>query len=60
MKITITTIEASAEELKANRSLSDALMDALSRVCDTVARPSAEAEEVSMTGEQMDGGKQDE
>lgn len=59
MKITITTIEASAEELKANRSLSDALMDALSRACDAVARPSIEAEEVSMTGEQMDEGEQE-
>lgn len=45
MKITITTIEASAEELKANRSLSDVLMDALSRACDAVARPVTEAEE---------------
>ena len=45
MKITITTIEASAEELKANRSLSDVLMDALSRACDAVARPVTEVEE---------------
>lgn len=52
MKITITTIEASAEELKANRSLSDALMDALSRACDAVACPVAEAEEDSMIGEE--------
>lgn len=59
MKITITTIEASAEELKANRSLSDVLMDALSRACDAVARPVAEAEEGSMTGEQMDEGEQE-
>ena len=59
MKITITTIEASAEELKANRSLSDVLMDALSRACDAVARPVAEAEEDSMTEEQMDGGEQE-
>ena len=55
MKITITTIEASAEELRANRSVADALMDALSRACDAVARPMAEAEEVSIIGEQMDG-----
>ena len=59
MKITITTIEASAEELKANRSVADALMDALSRACDAVARPVAEAEEDSMTEEQMDGGEQE-
>ena len=59
MKITITTIEASAEELKANRSLSDVLMDALSRACDAVARPAAEAEEVSMVGEKMDRGEQE-
>ena len=52
MKITITTIEASAEELKANRSLSDVLMDALSRACDAVARPVAETEEVSMIREE--------
>lgn len=52
MKITLTTIEASAEELKANRNLSDVLMDALSRACDAVARPSAEAEDGSMVGEE--------
>ena len=57
MKITITTIEASAEELKANRSLSDVLMDALSRACDAVARPVVEAEEVSMIREE--DGEQD-
>lgn len=45
MKITVTTIEASAEELKANRSVADAIMDALSRICDAVASPVAEAEE---------------
>lgn len=55
MKITITTIEASAEELKANRSIADALMDALSRACDAVARPATEAEEGSMIGEQEGG-----
>ena len=55
MKITITTIEASAEELKANRSLSDVLMDALSRACDAVARPVAEAEEVMAESEQEGG-----
>lgn len=54
MKITITTIEASAEELRANRSVADALMDALSRICDAVASPVAEAEEVSMIRENMD------
>ena len=43
MKITITTIEASAEELKANRSLSDALMDALIRTCNAVSRPEGSA-----------------
>lgn len=55
MKITITTIEASAEDLKANRNVADAIIDALSRICDAVARPVTEAEEVSMIGEQMDG-----
>ena len=39
MKITITTIEASAEDLAANRSVADALMDAISRVADIIARP---------------------
>lgn len=57
MKITITTIEASADDLKANRSVADVIMDALSRICDAVARPSIEAEEDSMTEEQMDGGE---
>ena len=52
MKIEIVTIEASADDLKASRSISDALMDALSRVCDAVARPVAEAEEGSMIGEE--------
>lgn len=59
MKITITTIEASAEDLAANRSVADALMDALSRICDAVARPVAEAEEVSMVGEKMEKGEQE-
>ena len=59
MKITITTIEASAEELRANRSVADALMDALSRACDAVARPVTEAEEVSAIREKMDGGEQE-
>ena len=56
MKITITTIEASAEDLAANRRVADAIMDALSRICDAVACPVAEAEEVSMIREQMEGG----
>lgn len=55
MKITITTIEASAEELKANRSVADALMDALSRICDAVAHPVTEAEEVMAESEQEGG-----
>lgn len=59
MKITITTIEASAEDLRANRSVADALMDALSRICDAVACPVAEAEEVSVIREQMDEGEQE-
>lgn len=52
MKITVTTIEASAEDLAANRSVADAIMDALSRICDAVASPVAEAEEGSMIGEE--------
>lgn len=59
MKITITTIEASAEDLMANRRVSDALMDALSRICDAVARPVAEAEEVPVIRENMDEGEQE-
>ena len=55
MKITVTTIEASADDLKANRSVADALMDALSRICDAVARPVTEAEEGSIIREQMEG-----
>ena len=52
MKITITTIEASAEDLAANRRVADAIMDALSRICDAVACPVTEAEE-------MDGDEQE-
>ena len=48
MKIEIVTIEASAEDLAANRRVADAIMDALSRICDAVACPVTEAEEVSM------------
>ncbi len=59
MKITITTIEASAEDLAANRRVADALMDALSRICDAVARPVTEAEDVSMIREKMDEGEQE-
>ena len=59
MKITITTIEASAEDLAANRSVADAIMDALSRICDAVARPVTEAEEVSMIRENMDGSEEE-
>ena len=55
MKIIITEIEASAEDLKANRSVADAIMDALSRACDAVARPVAEAEEVMAESEQEGG-----
>ena len=59
MKITITTIEASTEDIRASRSVGDALMDALSRICDTVASPVTEAEEVSAIREKMDGGEQE-
>lgn len=55
MKITITTIEASAQDLAANRSVADALMDALSRICDAVASPVAEAEEATAESEQEGG-----
>ena len=37
--MTITTIEASAEDLMANRRVADALTDAISRMCDAIARP---------------------
>ena len=59
MKIEIVTIEASADDLKANRSVADALMDALSRACDAVARPVEETEEGSMIGEKLDGGERE-
>ena len=55
MKITITTIEASAEDLAANRRVADAIMDALSRICDAVASPVAEAEEATAESEQEGG-----
>ena len=59
MKIEIVTIEASAEDLAANRRVADALMDALSRICDAVARPVEETEEGSMIGEKLDGGERE-
>lgn len=55
MKITVTTIEASAEDLKANRNVADAITDALSRICDAVASPVAEAEEATAESEQEGG-----
>lgn len=42
MKITITEIEASAEDLMANRRVADVLTDAISRICDVIARPVTE------------------
>lgn len=59
MKITITTIEASAEDLKANRNVADAIADALSRICDAVARPVTEAKEDSAIRENMDEGEKE-
>ena len=39
MKITYTTIEATAEDLRANRTLAESFLDIFSRIADTIARP---------------------
>lgn len=39
MKITMTSIEASAEDLRANRTLADALSAAFGRIADAIAGP---------------------
>ena len=39
MKITMTSIEASAEDLRANRTLADAISAAFGRIADVIAGP---------------------
>lgn len=39
MKITITEIEATAEDLRASRTLTDAISMAFSRIADTICSP---------------------
>ena len=39
MKITMTSIEASAEDLRANRTLADAISDAFGRIANVIAGP---------------------
>lgn len=43
MKITITEIEASTDDLMANRRVADVLTDAISRIADVIARPAERA-----------------
>ena len=45
MKITITEIEATAEDLRASRTLSDALSMAFSRIADSIRYPKYNTEE---------------
>lgn len=45
MKITITEIEATAEDLRANRTLTDAMMMAFSRIANTICYPKYDTEE---------------
>ena len=45
MKITITEIEATAEDLRTSRTLSDALSMALSRIANSICYPKYDTEE---------------
>ena len=45
MKITITEIEATAEDLRASRTLSDALSMAFARIADTICYPKYDTDE---------------
>ena len=45
MKITITEIEATAEELRASRTLSDAISMAFSRIANSICYPKYDTEE---------------
>jgi len=45
MKITITEIEATAEDLRASRTLSDALSMAFSRIAGSICYPKYDTEE---------------
>ena len=45
MKITITEIEATAEDLRANRTLAEAISMAFSRIADTICYPKYDTEE---------------
>ena len=45
MKITITEIEATAEDLRANRTLAEAISKAFSRIADTICYPKYDTEE---------------
>jgi hypothetical protein len=45
MKITITEIEATAEDLRANRTLADALTMAFSRIANSICYPKYDTEE---------------
>ena len=45
MKITITEIEATAEDLRASRTLSDAITMAFSRIANTICYPKCDTDE---------------
>lgn len=45
MKITITEIEATAEDLRASRTLSDAITMAFSRIANSIGCPKYDTEE---------------
>lgn len=45
MKITITEIEATAEDLRASRTLADAISTAFSRIADTICYPKCDTDE---------------
>ena len=45
MKITITEIEATAEDLRASRTLADALSMAFSRIANSICYPKYDTEE---------------
>ena len=54
MKITITEIEATAEDLRASRTLADALSMAFSRIADSICYPKYDTEEEEEAEEEDD------
>ena len=54
MKITITEIEATAEDLRASRTLADALSTAFSRIANSICYPKYDTEEENESEEGND------